>query len=1651
MTAAPGEANRGPGVEPAARVRSLSAILPLLAAGLLLRLVLAYLVLPGSGFRTDIGTFTSWALTLAEHGPGQFYATASFADYPPGYLYVLWLVGGLANLLADLGGGSAGAIAGGLIKLPPMLADVAIGLLLFLLVRSWVRTRPLGERLGVLAAGIYVFNPVSWYDSAIWGQTDAVGALVMLLGLTALLRGNSEGATALAVLAALVKPQFGVVFAPLVGVVLLRRHLLAPGSGPRHRPLVPHAVRAWFEEERGIWRLLSSAVVGMLLLLALITPFSLDLTGFLRRMAETAGGYEYLTVNAYNLWALVGADGRQPFAFGGGWSPDTVPLLGALAGVAIGGALLAGGFVLGLLRAAWRDDRRSIVLLAIFLSLGFFVLPTRVHERYLFPVFALLPLLAVFDRRWLGATAILSAASFINLHGVLTNPLYATPNVEGLPLGELFREPLAIVASALLHSAVFLFVLWRMRPVAAREPDEVGRLESEVDLADRVEPVPVAVAGVEGRALSLPLADWKASFARWTAVVPLRRDRSAELVGERGGRIVRLDLLLLLLVFLSTLGLRTIRLEEPYAMHFDEVYHARTGIEFLQHWRYGMPHSIYEYTHPHLAKYIMAVSVATLGNNRVSEQSQLDRPVQAAAVERRWSPNELPGERNGDRLYVASGSELLVYDLATRLEMARVALPAAALAVDENEHVLYAADSAGGLWRMGTLELDLLRIAGPDFGSPTAEPLGHVGGLAGQIKRLVLAEGRLLAISDSGEVVAVDAESGEETARTTVAGASALVAVRSEETDLLVVGGQDGFVLLDGETLSEHMTLATDAPLSGLDLVTDGVERPTVYAAAGGSVQALEVPADESPRLGAQLPMPNEVSDVVWNPATTLVHVLGQSQDGGQPTVYVVETRSNAVFADARLPFQPVSLALDTQPQRPAADRSELLALAGDGGMARVDVGSNAFAWRFPGVIAGALLAVALYLLARFLFERRSVAVIAAMLVLADGMFFSNARIAMNDTYVSFFIVAAFALFAPLWLRRWRSRRAVFLGLAGVGLLLGLALATKWVGLYAIGAVGLLVVLRSALGRVLALGAMIAMTAVLGYLAVRPAPDAVDPELNYLFLLLMVGLTLALAAGIALRPVRMAMDELRLAVFGPVAVGVALFLVGGLLLALSSPAPEGALITPGRLMGGGAGLVVLGGAVYACLRVVGRYGYGPLAAHRPPTPGLERSAPPPPRGWLRPGSGPLGISWAAGLAALTVVPLLVYTISYVPWIELGNRWWEGFPAGNTGQAFLDLQRSMYDYHNNLRATHAASSPWWAWPLNLKPVWFEQQGYANDTTAVIYNTGNLVIFWLAIPAVAWAAYQAWRRRSLALALLVLAICCLWLPWARVDRVAFQYHIFTTLPFSFLVLAYFLAELWHGPSERTWRLARLAAAVAIVGPAVLWLLRLPLCGIGRVDTVNPTAEVCGALSRQLVVTDIQLGAVLLIAAALVSGAVLLWAGEGAPAWLQERRQLVFGLAGAGLLLGLALLLVGAIVPATTLFEAPLRLPELPALLVLLLLVPPAYYVLKARDPRRFVVGTLAAAAVWFVLWYPNFAGLPVPGRLAHIHLGLLPTWNYSFQFGANQDEPNRGPLELVWVLALAGVVTLLVLGVINTILARRAVRAEERSLRALQEAS
>jgi len=409
---------------------------------------------------------------------------------------------------------------------------------------------------------------------------------------------------------------------------------------------------------------------------------------------------------------------------------------------------------------------------------------------------------------------------------------------------------------------------------------------------------------------------------------------------------------------------------------------------------------------------------------------------------------------------------------------------------------------------------------------------------------------------------------------------------------------------------------------------------------------------------------------------------------------------------------------------------------------------------------------------------------------------------------------------------------------------------------------------------------------------------------------------------------------------------------------------------------------------------------GPLPDDDPAT--LLEAPAPAPQGWLRLGAG-FGLPAAWIVASLVILPVALYVASYVPWALMEqHQLVSGWPPNHTDQTLLELTGSMYAYHNNLSSAHAASSPWWAWVFDFKPVWFYQESFAGGTSAAIYDAGNLVAWWLAVPAMAFAAWQAFVRRNASLALITIAFACQWIAWARIDRAAFQYHYYTSLPFVFLALAYFLSELWRGASRRTWLLARLAAGAAVLAPTTLWLFHRPLCGFVRVLDVNESSQACPTLIPSFVLT----GRALAIAIVIGIGVLLLVrlllslaseADEPAPA--KAGRRLSNRLITAGLTaLGVSLAFVVAsvffvdtpLVTATSLPVEPI------ALVVTIALLPIAAFVATARDARRFVVGAVVAIAGWFVLWYPNIAGLPLPSALSNAYQGFIPTYVYPFQF-------------------------------------------------------
>ncbi len=99
-------------------------------------------------------------IALAEHGFATFYSSIGFADYPPGYFYILAAVGHFWQLLFAAHDHGY-AVLRVLVKLPAIFADLCVGALLYALVRRFA-----GVGLALGAAALYLLNPATIYNSA---------------------------------------------------------------------------------------------------------------------------------------------------------------------------------------------------------------------------------------------------------------------------------------------------------------------------------------------------------------------------------------------------------------------------------------------------------------------------------------------------------------------------------------------------------------------------------------------------------------------------------------------------------------------------------------------------------------------------------------------------------------------------------------------------------------------------------------------------------------------------------------------------------------------------------------------------------------------------------------------------------------------------------------------------------------------------------------------------------------------------------------------------------------------------------------------------------------------------------------------------------------------------------------------------------------------------------------------------------------------------------------------------------------------------------------------------------------------------------------------------------------------------------------------
>jgi dolichyl-phosphate-mannose-protein mannosyltransferase len=399
------------------------------------------------GYQNDMNTFISWGQRLFDLGPSKFYEEGYFADYPPGYLYILYILSAIRGALGLVHGSGGENL---LFKLPAIISDLVLGYFIYQTSR---KTLGSGIAFGLML--LFLFNPAVLINSAAWGQADSFFLIFLLLSIQGASGKAFVRSAIWFALATLIKPQ-ALIFTPVL-LFAFYHH------------------RAWKQLAVG-------ALYGLGIFSLLATPFFWNnggLVGVINLYKSTLSSYPYSSVNAFNLYAL------------------TDPMWSSLDLTWLGITYRVWGFIFILVAVAlaafysFTKDRLDLSkshFIGMLLIIVVFVLGTKMHERYMFPalILCLFTFIHSLDRRFLSLFLGFSLTQYINVAYTLSH-LNAGVNPESDGI---------VLVTAIANLALLLYMLYIGYDVYVRKatkllpapltPEE--KVEEDLRIVEHIKP-----------------------------------------------------------------------------------------------------------------------------------------------------------------------------------------------------------------------------------------------------------------------------------------------------------------------------------------------------------------------------------------------------------------------------------------------------------------------------------------------------------------------------------------------------------------------------------------------------------------------------------------------------------------------------------------------------------------------------------------------------------------------------------------------------------------------------------------------------------------------------------------------------------------------------------------------------------------------------------------------------------------------------------------------------------------------------------------------------------------------------------------------------------------------------------------------------------
>lgn len=354
----------------------------------------------------DVNNHVDWGIRFFEYGASEFYEPDSnvwsftWPNQPPGTIYLYAFIYQAFKFIFDIFWQIniripvfpsiiitffEDTLYQAMLQWPAILADFGMTCLIYKIVKQNLKSKK-AQNLGKLAAITFLVNPVIWYNSSIWGQTDSLINFFVLLSFYWLFRKKPAFSVFAYALSLYLKISL-LIFAPIYAILFIKLY---------KKPVI----------------YLKSIFTSLFLIGVFTLPFSSytnPFTYLYKIYSEKVliQQLHVITANAFNLWSAVAGIHERPHT----------QMLGPLSYQYWSYLIFGSIFIYLLIRLIKSKQNEmltyKVVALTAFAS---FLFLTNMHERYLYPLFPYFTIILFFNLDLKREYVVTSIINLLNLY-----------------------------------------------------------------------------------------------------------------------------------------------------------------------------------------------------------------------------------------------------------------------------------------------------------------------------------------------------------------------------------------------------------------------------------------------------------------------------------------------------------------------------------------------------------------------------------------------------------------------------------------------------------------------------------------------------------------------------------------------------------------------------------------------------------------------------------------------------------------------------------------------------------------------------------------------------------------------------------------------------------------------------------------------------------------------------------------------------------------------------------------------------------------------------------------------------------------------------------------------------------------------------------